>query len=415
MYILKGVDTMATTWATAGDMGNKGATLYVPGQSKMGAGDTFLGGTGTGISDAQLNGAQRIYGNTAQDTASAYKDYQSGQARLQTQADSKANIEALKQAQISANVASLGKSRDQSLSNLGAEKATIAPEYYAKRNTESTQSLLGAKNFAEFLANRGQTNSGLAGQGQIASDVALQGGLGALNQQELGANTDIARRTTDVGNAYNSDVASANAGAEATALQNTINQMNADRAFNQNTDQFNKNYGLQEAGVTGTFNGQKTFAAQQADLQAAQFQQQFGLSVGEAIGNYQGNPTLAAKAQTIQQAQFAASQAQDTSQFDQNLALQKQQLALSASKASSGGGSSGSRGPTAAQQAASAKQNTQAATADAFSRLNELANQGQTRDQIITAYSNNYSNFSNGGADMDALYKAIDTSFKWNG
>jgi hypothetical protein len=406
---------MATTWATAGDMGNKGATLYVPGQSKMGAGDTFLGGTGTGISDAQLNGAQRIYGNTAQDTANAYKNYQGDQAQLQTQADSKANIEALKQAQISANIASLGKSRDQSLSNLSAEKATIAPEYYAKRNTESTQSLLGAKNFAEFLANRGQTNSGLAGQGQIASDVALQGGLGALNQQELGANTDIARRTTDVGNAYNSDVASANAGAEATALQNTITQMNADRAFNQNTDQFNKNYGLQEAGLTGTFNGQKTFAAQQADLQAAQFQQQFGLSVGEAIGNYQGNPTLAAKAQTIQQAQFAASQAQDTSQFDQNLALQKAQLALSASKASSGGGSSAPKGPTAAQQAASAKLNTQAATADAFSRLNELANQGQTRDQIITAYDNNYSNFSNGGADMDALYKAIDASFKWNG
>ena len=45
--------------------------LYTP-DTKLTAQDTFLGGTGTGVTDEMLNGAKRIYGNTAQDTANAY-------------------------------------------------------------------------------------------------------------------------------------------------------------------------------------------------------------------------------------------------------------------------------------------------------------------------------------------------------
>ena len=269
-------------------------------------------------------------------------------------------INALKQSQIKASMASLGKARDSSLSNLSAEKAKIAPEYYGKRNSASSQSQLGAKNFAEFMAARGQTSSGVASQNEIANGVALQGQIGSLNQAEAGANVENARQVTNVQNAYNSDVVSAEANANATALQNVINQMNADRAYAQANDQFNKNYGLQQAGVTGTYNGQDTlaktttaqqlalqqagvtgnyngqatFAKQQADLAAVQFERQFGLSVGQAIGNYEGNPTLAAQAQRIQQAQFEASQTQNQNQFDRNMELQRAQLAASRAKTS---------------------------------------------------------------------------------
>lgn len=68
-----------TTYGLAEDVArNPGAKLYVPGVTQMKVGDVFLGGTGTGVTDAQLNGATRIAGQTAQDTQNAYNSYNSG-------------------------------------------------------------------------------------------------------------------------------------------------------------------------------------------------------------------------------------------------------------------------------------------------------------------------------------------------
>jgi hypothetical protein len=55
----------------------KNVILYVPGKTKLTPQDIFLGGTGTGVSDEDLHGAQRIFGNTAQDTANALDDWKS--------------------------------------------------------------------------------------------------------------------------------------------------------------------------------------------------------------------------------------------------------------------------------------------------------------------------------------------------
>ena len=53
--------------------------LYVPGKTKLVPGDTFLGGPGTGVADEMLGaGITRIYGNTADDTAKAFDEYNSG-------------------------------------------------------------------------------------------------------------------------------------------------------------------------------------------------------------------------------------------------------------------------------------------------------------------------------------------------
>jgi len=51
--------------------------LYVPGATNLTANDTFLGGTGTGISEDQVEalGAERVAGYTAQDTQNAYNAY----------------------------------------------------------------------------------------------------------------------------------------------------------------------------------------------------------------------------------------------------------------------------------------------------------------------------------------------------
>jgi len=129
-----------------------------------------------------------------------------------------AQIDSLKNSQIAASTSALGASRDAALSGLNVESAKIAPQYYQSRNVASTQSQLGAKNFAEFLANRGQTNSGLAGQAQMSNDAALQGQIGVLNTAETAANSDITHRQADTNNTYNSGVATATAQAEAQAM-----------------------------------------------------------------------------------------------------------------------------------------------------------------------------------------------------
>jgi hypothetical protein len=49
--------------------------LYTPGKTQLSPTDVFLGGTATGVNDNQLNGATRVYGNTAKDTANALSDY----------------------------------------------------------------------------------------------------------------------------------------------------------------------------------------------------------------------------------------------------------------------------------------------------------------------------------------------------
>lgn len=55
---------------------NKNVVLYQPGQTQFKPGDVFLGGTGTGVTDDMLGpNVTRISGNTAQDTANAYGDY----------------------------------------------------------------------------------------------------------------------------------------------------------------------------------------------------------------------------------------------------------------------------------------------------------------------------------------------------
>lgn len=148
-------------------------------------------------------------------------------------------IRDLQQAQTQASLAGLDRARNQALSNLQSERSNIQPKFYEAKRQQIGQSQTGARNFAEYLASKGLNSSGLAGQGEMMRQGALQGQIGALNQQETQAYTDIGRRTSDVENAYLSDVEAARAGSQAQMLQNLISQFNTDRDFGFRRDQFN--------------------------------------------------------------------------------------------------------------------------------------------------------------------------------
>lgn len=140
--------------------------------------------------------------------------------------DPLSEIEALRTQQKQKAYSDLEAQKNNSLSQLNQEKSQIQPQYYKSRNTASTNSQLQAKNFAEYMANRGLASSGTAAQAELTRNVGLQGQIGALNQQENAAYSDIARRNTDVNNNFNTGLTSAYAGIDSDINSQIINYRN---------------------------------------------------------------------------------------------------------------------------------------------------------------------------------------------
>ena len=191
-----------------------------------------------------------------------------------TQFDIQSEINRLAELQKQKSLADLTAKKNASLSSLGAESATIEPQYTQKKSDLSTTNQIQAKNFSEYMATKGQNNAsgdnGTNDQLKISSNVALMGGLSGLTAQEQAANDDISRRRTDVENTFNTDVASANAGYDTQSLQNLIDEMKRQEDQSIASNQFDKNYGLNLAGLTGKIDGETTIAGKQLTLQQQQ-------------------------------------------------------------------------------------------------------------------------------------------------
>lgn len=160
--------------------------------------------------------------------------------------DYEADLNRLKEQQKQAAIADLEKEKNQSLSDLNAEEATIKPTYYKKKDTANVQNQVAAKNFHEYLVNSGRSNSGIGAQYEMSRQNSLQRSLNDLNTQEAADLADIARRRTDVNNAYNSGLTSANAQIEANYITNLLNErqkawerQQAEKEFNESVRQFN--------------------------------------------------------------------------------------------------------------------------------------------------------------------------------
>lgn len=160
--------------------------------------------------------------------------------------DYEADLNRLKEQQKQAAIADLDKQKNQSLSDLQAEEATIKPTYYKKKDTANVQNQVAARNFHEYLVNSGRSNSGIGAQYEMSRQNNLQRSLNDLNTQEAADLADIARRRTDVNNAYNSGLTSANAQIEANYITNLLNERQkawereqAEKEFNESVRQFN--------------------------------------------------------------------------------------------------------------------------------------------------------------------------------
>ena len=170
---------MATTYGLAKDVAlNRGAQLYVPGQTKLGAGDVWLGGTAT-LPDAQLNGATRIYGDTAQGTALAFNDYNkdlSSQIRSAITTSTAPRIDASRGTPSIARRAMEAGQAQNAIDN-----PIAAAEFTGRFNNAPT---LAQRSFDQNVAQDAFSNS-LAKQAQAIQDAQYKAGL-AQDESQFG-------------------------------------------------------------------------------------------------------------------------------------------------------------------------------------------------------------------------------------
>lgn len=126
--------------------------------------------------------------------------------------------------QESAAIEALTTAKNQAMNALDQEQSTIEPQYADARSQTRALSSRSGQSFQQMLANKGINVSGQSALGETMRTGALQGEIGALNQDELAALSDIASRRTDVNIGYEGDVAQS----RAQALENQIAQERSD-------------------------------------------------------------------------------------------------------------------------------------------------------------------------------------------
>lgn len=154
-----------------------------------------------------------------------------------------AEIKALGEAQKKAEQVGLQTAQKKSLEELAKTKSEIAPEYLKKRATVDIGSQVAAKNFAEYLAQRGQNTatgiSGTGAQAALTTGAVRQGGMTNLAAGEAGAQAENLRQVGQTNVAYQQGLQQSAAKIGATTMQNLIaaqQQYNAQKIAQENAD-----------------------------------------------------------------------------------------------------------------------------------------------------------------------------------
>ncbi len=113
----------------------------------------------------------------------------------------------------------LDAQRKSALANLARERGQVDPAFNTALSNVAGTSARQARNFAEYLAQRGQTQSGIAAQGEMQRHSDLLSQQGQLEQQRTDWLADLGMRESEVRNAYEQSVIDA-------AMEREYNQLN---------------------------------------------------------------------------------------------------------------------------------------------------------------------------------------------
>ena len=187
-------------------------------QTSAGSSTASAGGSSAPASNAGMS--SYVKSDSSRGTSTNYGTY-------------KEDLDRVTAAQRQAQVDQLKAARKKALANLDVQEQNIKPMYQTARNQTAAASQQGARSFAEYLANRGLTNSGAAAQGEINRLSALNNNLGNLNTAEANAYRDIANQRTAVENEYVAGLANANNALTNNYYNNLLNYNNQQRQYVQ--------------------------------------------------------------------------------------------------------------------------------------------------------------------------------------
>ncbi len=228
-------------WGAAPGMGSSITPKSSSTSSKKSSSSITTKSSGSSSGRTYTPITREMWANGPNDSSlTAATDYQSGQKASSQQQqlleqqrleqEQQERINQLKEAQRASKIAALDSAKNSALTALDTERDNISPTYYDKRNQAAAASDVGAMNFANYMAARGI--KGAAGaMPEIYRNAGLQGQIGALDQQEASDLSAIEKQRANIETNYASDVAAAESEIEAQAMQASIDQYNADRAY----------------------------------------------------------------------------------------------------------------------------------------------------------------------------------------
>lgn len=176
---------------------------------------------------SNLAGTTQYKGGGVLDFGQANKDLQAfrSQEPTQTQKTPQSDLYALQEKK---RLQALESARQKGLASLKAEKEQINPYYNQALSVVGGQSNLGARNLQEYLAQRGQTNAGVSAQAELNRQSDLNTNFANIENERAGRFSDIARRETEVQNAYDEGTVNA-------ALQTEIDRSQGNKEDFLNT------------------------------------------------------------------------------------------------------------------------------------------------------------------------------------
>lgn len=145
--------------------------------------------------------------------------------------DYEAELKKLRDEQIAMTRNELEMQKQNSISTLNTQIEKLKPQYELQRQQASVSSQLGGKNFAEYLASRGLTSSGVGVQGELARQNQLGQTMNTINTNENTALQDIQNQKNTLESDYNLNLAKST---------NTYNTDYLNNLFNYKVDQANQ-------------------------------------------------------------------------------------------------------------------------------------------------------------------------------
>jgi hypothetical protein len=330
----------------------------------------------------------------------------------------------LADAQKQSALAGLKNAYDKNIGAITAQEKLINPAYEGQRSGLRQDSTMQAKDFENFLANKGISASGSAGQGEISRNVALQGGISSSQLQQQKALEDIARMKLDAKRDYESGVASTSADIEMQLLQNKLSEQQRmadiareDARYNDNLASTNLANEKNEYGSTIN----RFYENYQAEINNVQ-------NDGDTSNDWQIPMLQAARQQKIQelaqleQAMAAASSQAEAKRLQQEFEnkLKQDRLNYDINKPYFAPKSSGGT-PSVSQQKADNMAAAQQLSGDVMTYLDQWASgqaedrNGQRADQsdMISYLKANAGTLTAQGVDVNALIKWVTENYTW--